>query len=199
VENGAFDKDENLRIYNKSFSVVPKRIIIPLKKYNLAHERVLDVGCAYGDYLRFFGEGSLGVDIVSKSITFARSIGLNAKLCNIEGDNFDLPENYFDAAWVSNILEHVESPRKCLQNIRFTLKKDGLIFVKIPLIPSQLFAFVYKVLTRNSRLGYTASDHTYAFSLKTADIQNPFMGKVIFFKGNDNPFGNYTKRLIVNP
>lgn len=151
-------------------NAIPNRVILPLKIYHLNQKKVLDVGCGYGDYLKFFGEGSMGIDLRQEMVDATLVRGLKAIRGDIEKDDSVLPGNYFDAAWLSNVLEHVSSPHKTLANTRRSLAEGGLIFVKIPLIPNSIFGFLYKKLTRKKKLGYKAATHLYAFNRKTAEF-----------------------------
>ena len=150
---------------------IPNRVILPLKKYHLDKIKVLDVGCGFGEYLQFFGEGSMGIDIKADRVQKASGMGFHIVEGNIEDiDNVDLPRNYFDAAWLSNILEHVNSPHETLTNVLSLLKENGIAFIKIPLIPNTIFGKVYKVLSGKKKLGFLASSHKYAFTRKTAEF-----------------------------
>ena len=149
---------------------IPNRVILPLKKYHLDKIKVLDVGCGFGEYLQFFGEGSMGIDIREKQVEETVKRGLKAVLGDIEQDSTILPKDFFDAAWLSNVLEHVNSPHKTLAHTALTLKEGGLVFVKIPLIPNNIFGFLYKKATKKKNLGYKAATHLYAFNRKTAEF-----------------------------
>jgi len=149
---------------------IPNRVILPLKKYQLGKLKVLDVGCGYGDYLKFFGKESMGIDIRKEQVEETVKRGLKAVLGDIENDSGILPQNFFDAAWLSNVLEHVNSPHKTLSNTALILKEGGLVFIKIPLIPNDIFGFLYKKATRKKNLGYKAATHFYAFNRKTAEF-----------------------------
>jgi len=150
---------------------IPNRVILPLKKYHLDKIKVLDVGCGFGEYLHFFGEGSMGIDIKADRVQKASGTGLRIVEGDIEDiDHVDLPRNYFDAAWLSNVLEHVNSPHQTLRNVSLLLKENGLVFIKIPLIPNTFFGKIYKFLTKKKNLGYLAASHKYAFTRRTAEF-----------------------------
>lgn len=51
------------------------------------------------------------------------------------GDAFDILNKIkqkFDICMINNVLEHVIDPRKMLENLRFLLKKEGIISITIP-------------------------------------------------------------------
>ena len=164
LEKGNYGQEENLRIYNKFFSRMPLNLVIPLEKYGLQKKRVLDVGCTYGNYLIYFGEGSQGVDVNNKMIDFGRAIGLDIISSDVDKE-INVKDNYFDAIWCSNLVEHVESPHQFLRKLYSKLKFDGLLFIKAPLIPNQLFSMVYRIFI--GKPGYRASEHLYAYTKKT--------------------------------
>jgi len=132
--------------------------------------KVLDVGCGFGDYLQFFGPGSMGIDIRTDRVTEAIRRGFHAIEGDIEGSEHILPQNYFDAAWMAGVLEHVQSPHKTLLSAKSTLKEGGLLFLSVPLIPNTFFGLTYKILTRRKRFGYEAATHLYAFNRKSAEF-----------------------------
>lgn len=150
---------------------IPNRVKIPLQEYHLYKLKVLDVGCGSGAYLKFFGEGSMGIEIMPDRVERARKAGFRVVEGNIEDiAGIDLPRNYFDAIWLSNILEHVVSPHQTLVNVSILLKEGGIVFVKIPLIPNILFGEIYKILAGKKKLGYKASTHLYAFNRRAAEF-----------------------------
>jgi 2-polyprenyl-3-methyl-5-hydroxy-6-metoxy-1,4-benzoquinol methylase len=129
---------------------------------------VLDVGCGRGEHLAYFGPGSLGLDAVVANVEAARARGLEAQLANVEDD---LPEldRRFDAAYCSNIIEHLVAPHLLLLRLHQALKPDGLIFIMVPTIPPArpLDWLIKRVIGHN---GYLAAEHVYAFTPRTAEF-----------------------------
>lgn len=167
LSQAPFSGEENLRIYNKFFSKIPSSFVIPYEKYRLWGKKVLDVGCSYGFYLIHFGAGSVGVEISEKMVNFARAIGLTVVNCDIE-NSIEVEDKAFEAAWCSNVLEHMVSPHKLLKEIHRKLKPNGLTFLKIPLIPNRVFQGALNMAGRKA--GYKASEHLYAFTKDTGEF-----------------------------
>lgn len=101
-------------------------------------ERVLDVGCGGGGFAKSIKVHRPdlkvhGVDISKQAIGVAKkdSRGVVFQV----GDVCDLPysNNSFEAVVFGELLEHIESPRKALQEMARVLKPEGLLHAVIPL------------------------------------------------------------------
>lgn len=129
---------------------------------------VLDVGCGRGEHLAYFGPGSLGLDAVEANVETVRARGLNAQLANVENA---LPEldRQFDAAYCSNIVEHLVAPHLLLLRLHQALTPNGLIFIMVPTIPPArpLDWLIKRAIGHN---GYRAAEHVYAFTPRTAEF-----------------------------
>lgn len=160
--------EETQKIWKKYFRFMPIRLALPLKKYNLNNKKVLDVGSAWGEYLIHFGFGSKGIEVLPESIKFSRSIGLNIAEYNFEDEWREIPE-FFDAVWCSNVLEHVVAPHLLLRHFHSALKPGGLIFIRVPTIPSNWFYLKLNKLFLGF-LGYEAVQHINAFTRMTIEF-----------------------------
>ena len=160
--------DEGAVLWEKYFRFLPLKLAMPLKKYDLDKKRVLDIGSAWGEFLIHFGPGSKGIEILPEAVKFSRSLGLDVDEYNFE-DEWREDNESFDAIWCSNVLEHVVSPHQLLRNFHKTLKENGLIFIRIPTIPSNwLYLKLNKLLL--GFLGYEAVQHINAFTRETAEF-----------------------------
>lgn len=160
--------EETEEIWNKYFQFMPLKLQMPMEKYGLFRKKVLDVGSAWGEFLIHFGPGSKGIEINNKEVRFSRDIGLDVEQYNIEDEWREAPES-FDAIWFSNVLEHVVAPHAVLRNFHKTLKREGLLFIRVPTIPSnRLFIFLNRMAL--GFLGYEAEQHINAFTRRTAEF-----------------------------
>lgn len=167
-KNSPFPHGETGKIWEKYFRFTPLKLQLPLRKYELNKKKVLDVGSAWGEFLIHFGSGSKGIEINDKEFNFSKTIGLNVEQYNIEDEWREMPE-FYDAIWFSNVLEHVVAPHAVLRNFHKTLKPKGLLFVRVPTIPSnQLFIFLNKLFL--GFLGYEAVQHVNAFTRRTLEF-----------------------------
>jgi SAM-dependent methyltransferase len=101
--------------------------------------RVLDIGCATGQYLDYIKSHShwevFGVELDKSAAEFARQeFGLNVHLGDVASAHF--PDGYFDVVTLWDVLEHLFDPFETLAEIRRILKLDGLLLVRVPITNS---------------------------------------------------------------
>lgn len=166
--HSSLSQEETQKIWEKYFRFMPLKLALPLVKYHLDSKKVLDIGSAWGEFLIHFGPGSKGVEVLPESINFSRAIGLDVSDYNFEDEWRENSES-FDIVWCSNVLEHVVAPHLLLKRFHDALKPDGLIFIRVPIIPSNwLYLKLNKILL--GFLGYEAAQHINAFTRKTAEF-----------------------------
>jgi len=94
--------------------------------------RLLDVGCAGGDFLEVARDGGWdvrGVELQAASAQLARSKGITVYSPTVE----QVPSHEcFDAVTVLDVLEHVREPRAFLDGVCRHLKPGGLLYVDTP-------------------------------------------------------------------
>lgn len=132
-----------------------------LNAYGLSRRAVLDIGCTYGEFLKHFGPGSVGLTVIKEEVDIGRSRGLNIQLANIENPNFSLEEK-FNVIFANNIFEHMQSPHNFLIRIKRFLKPGGIIVLGVPCIP--YFSFLMRL---NKFRGALASPHINFFTRTT--------------------------------
>jgi SAM-dependent methyltransferase len=159
-----FPPERTERLLRDSF-VHARAVRFVCESHGASGKAVLDVGCAYGQHLIHFGPGSVGLDAVSECVEFCRAIGLEAIESNAE-DRLPVFERAFDAAFCSNILEHLVAPHLFLLRMREVLAPGGQLFVHVPTMPP---APVIDWLVRRTigHNGYKASEHINAFTPRT--------------------------------
>lgn len=94
----------------------------------------LDVGTNMGFFLRTAKDGQwniYGVEPSSSLSEIARKhFGLNVKTAFLENADFD--DSFFDIVTMTDVFEHVAEPKKLLDEVHRILKKDGILFIKVP-------------------------------------------------------------------
>ena len=156
--------DETETIVRKRFQELPKRLVHATRHWPLERMRVLDVGCSYGHCLVHFGPGSVGLDNNPEHVDFCRSLGLDARLGDVETGLDSLEDGSFDAVWVSDILEHLDAPRLLLRRLAPKLAPDGRLIVFMSVLPrSRLTRRLYR-----GRGFFDADVHHYQFTADTA-------------------------------
>ena len=164
-----------------------------LKKYGVISdenrkERVLEIGCAFGFFLKrlqpYFAE-LYGVDISGFALQQAKKILPKAKL-EVGDINKELnyPSNYFDCIVALDVLEHTKSVKRSLENILPALKNDGHLLISLPVKDSwagKLFGLWDKDESHISILSLKDLENILQ-SLNLQIIQKRFFWNVIFFQ-----------------
>jgi 2-polyprenyl-3-methyl-5-hydroxy-6-metoxy-1,4-benzoquinol methylase len=124
---------------------------------------VLDIGCATGALLaklRERGWRVRGVEISAPQAEYARrERKLEISTEPLEENRF--PEESFDAALASHVIEHLNRPDLLVREARRILKKDGRLFVTTP----NIAGFQARLFREKWRSAIF--DHLYLFSVKT--------------------------------
>jgi SAM-dependent methyltransferase len=124
--------------------------------------RILDVGCAYGYFLKFWeGKGVelYGTDISQYAISQAQEI-VDAEL--LVGDiqhKMPFDDDFFDIITMFDVIQMTESPRRALQEVLRLLKPDGLFFVTAPNVNS-----LFRLLRGDKWRGFRDRNHLYLFT-----------------------------------
>lgn len=97
-------------------------------------DRILEVGCGAGHILEKISKGNLyGIDLSRRLISIAgRRLGKRAELNRCNAEAIESPDNFFDKVICADIIEHVQNPRRVLEEVRRVNKKDGLVIISIP-------------------------------------------------------------------
>jgi SAM-dependent methyltransferase len=163
-ERSSLPPERTEKIIDKRFRALPRRLVHALGHWPLETSRVLDVGCNYGHCLVHFAPGSVGLDNVPEHVEFCRSLGLDARLGDVESGLAELEDGSFDAVWVSDILEHLDAPRLLLRRLAPKLKPDGRLIVFMTVLPR----FSLARLPFRGRGFFDADVHHYQFTVETA-------------------------------
>ncbi|MEK6715226.1 MAG: methyltransferase domain-containing protein [Candidatus Omnitrophota bacterium] len=104
----------------------------------------LDVGTNMGFFLRNakkMGYWDIyGVEPSPSLSEMARKyFGLNVKTAFLENAGFE--NDFFDVVTMTDVFEHITDPRKILKEIHRILRKDGILFIKVPNGLFNLFKF----------------------------------------------------------
>jgi methionine biosynthesis protein MetW len=92
--------------------------------------RVIDLGCGDGSLLRYLhrakGISGWGVDISSRAVATARSLGTKSEVADITDPSFRLPSD-FDSVVISEVLEHIADPERLLVNLHASGANDLIV------------------------------------------------------------------------
>jgi SAM-dependent methyltransferase len=99
-------------------------------------ERVLDLGCGAGRFVRALGEAgaeAVGVEIAEAALTRARrnAPGADLRLLEPSGE-LPLEHRSVDVVWCSEVLEHVADVAGLLVEVRRVLRPGGRLLATVP-------------------------------------------------------------------
>ncbi len=101
--------------------------------YRGAGKRLLEVGCGTGADLawaRQLGWEVHGLELSESAVAIARQQGLDVQCFTFETAN--LAADSFDCIIMSQVLEHLYSPRSALQRCHQLLRRNGLLLIAVP-------------------------------------------------------------------
>lgn len=146
--------------------------ILPLVK----GKRVLEMGCVgMGDDDSIGGENFIhdkivkeseycvGLDINEKGLKELSNMGYNVQLQNIE-ERFNLGEK-FDVVFLEEVIEHINNPGICLENVIRHLKVGGTLIFTTP--NAHALTFFAQRLLRDEISGVATEEHTHWHDINT--------------------------------
>jgi|TARA_B100001971_G_C18141728_1_gene510738 ubiquinone/menaquinone biosynthesis C-methylase UbiE len=98
-------------------------------------DRLLDVGCSYGYFTKFYlskCKKVYGIDPDNKMIEVGKSRCPQVEFKVARAEDLPFEEDYFDAVVLNDVFEHVDSERKSLDEIKRVLKKEGIVILTVP-------------------------------------------------------------------
>lgn len=166
-----------------------------------AQVRLLDIGCAFGDFLAYannLGWDVSGADISPHLVAEARKRGFTVH----EGDLAEIglsPESY-DVVTMWDVIEHLNDPQGFLKTIRPLLKPNGLLFFHTGNARFQIFkARILSRLLPNRGPFLIPYQHLYHFdptSARAMLVATGFEPIAVFSCGTLN-YPNRWKRLAL--
>lgn len=111
--------------------------LIELMDYDLDRDlNVLEIGCACGGTLLkikdlYKNSNLYGIELNEHSAKIASLIA-DVSASNIEEEELEYPESFFDVIIFADVLEHLIDPWKVLRNIKKYLKPTGKLLISLP-------------------------------------------------------------------
>ncbi len=142
------------RIYNRVWPEHWDKADRPQMSYSIVKQyisgktsRVLDVACGYGagtkEILDAGAYEVVGADVSSKIVTYCNNKFEDEKklsFVKLDGEQFDFSENPYDIIVSIHTMEHIRNEQLFLNNIKKSLKKNGIVILEVPLLMKYPFA-----------------------------------------------------------
>jgi len=127
-------KNDSKEIIDKKIEPIEKLLLKDIGYPEKNNNRLLEIGCASGLYLKAaqrLGWDVYGVEVSEFASKFAReNLSLNVKTGKFEESDF--PDEPFDFIVMIMLLEHLEDPKQVLTKINRLLKPGGKVFINTP-------------------------------------------------------------------
>jgi ubiquinone/menaquinone biosynthesis C-methylase UbiE len=125
-----------------------------LKEYLKDNIKILDIGCATGNFLskiqKINSEIELyGVDFSPKMIVLAKNKFKNIKFYNLRAEEIDFPSDYFDIITIIETFHHLQNQNLVLEKIHKILKPEGILLICEPDINNKLINLFINFLKKS--------------------------------------------------
>jgi methionine biosynthesis protein MetW len=116
-----------------------KKVLEIFSKYEF--ERILDVGCGDGNFSMLIGKACrakevYGIEISEKGVEMARKNGVKCYQLDVDEEDFPFEDNFFDAVFAGEIIEHLYDTDHFLNEAYRVLKADGILVLTTPNLAS---------------------------------------------------------------
>jgi len=160
------------------------------------NSRVLDVGCAFGYFLKLCTDYRLetyGLDISEYAIEKAKAITKAKLYLHDVNEGLQIfQDEFFDLVTMFDIIEHVKSPCDLLMEVHRVLKRGAKIVITTPNVNA-----IAKLLKRKQWVGFSDPTHLYLFtsdSLKFLVEKNGFI--VMRLETIFHPFPEFLQKIL---
>ncbi|KKS94723.1 MAG: Methyltransferase type 12 [Candidatus Collierbacteria bacterium GW2011_GWB1_44_6] len=132
-------------------------------------QKVLDIGCATGNFLKkcdAYGMKTYGVDISSAWLKKAKTnTKARLKVFDLNSSTTPFPTVKFDLITAFDVIEHLDSPSKFVEKCYSMLKKGGKLIITTPNLNS-----FGRYVEKNKWHGYSDKTHKYLFTIPNLEF-----------------------------
>lgn len=158
IKGGYYNYFEESRVNKLTFEYRLHKIA---QKKNPQESKLLDFGCATGDFLEvcrnLSWEDSVGIDISEYAIKQGKNKGL--KVYVQDKASASLQKNYYDVITLQDVVEHFKNPQEEINHIYQMLKNDGVLFMTTPNVGS-----ISEKILGSFWYHYKQSEHLFYFN-----------------------------------
>ena len=133
-----------MRDYVDEHDYVPKqdyvrvyRVLKIFKSFDQEVRRLLDLGCYSGDFALRIKRACnasevFGIDNHEERLGLARQKGLKTFKLNIDKEPYPFQDDYFDAIFAGEVLEHLDDPDHFFEETFRVLRRKGILVITTP-------------------------------------------------------------------
>jgi hypothetical protein len=154
VIRAASFSEEVINFRRKQF----KKIIT---KYDLRHNKFIELGSGCGDYLAVLqeiGVDCYGLEYSKESVSHCLKNGLKVFRGFVENSKYKIDKSPYNFFYILNFLEHLPDPNSMMSGIYYNLTDDGLGLVEVP---------NFNMILRNNLFSEFIPDHLLYFTKET--------------------------------
>src|SRR3989344_2125301 len=164
-------------------------------RYKIENKNILEVGVGTGEVFRLLcnkSDNAYGFDVSENMVKIAKNKSKKTRLYVGDAENIANKEDSFEFAVCMDVLEHLENPKKCLNEIKRVLKKEGIAFVVNPNPlwgPVQYLAELFGLKVKEGKHHFVNVDKIIPDKIKKV-----YQGHLVFL-----PFGglNYLEKIPI--
>lgn len=177
--------------------VYKERAMEFLKKNLPKQAKILDAGCAFGDLLLLLDRDNymtFGIDISQYAINKAKKVTKAQLILGDLNKKLSYKDNFFDAVFALDVIEHLDSPYTFLLEMHRVLKIGGILFIQTPNINS-----IFEVFAKEKWFAYTDETHLYLFNRKSLRFILQKSGfSVLYNQTISAPFPFWLRSIVKN-
>lgn len=138
-DNSWFDPEHEVASFRKT--QILEELFEALKKIGITGGKLLDVGSFAGKLLYFSKQQGFepeGIEINPKLAKFCQD-RLGFKVYSGEFQSATLPSDHYEVITIIDVLEHLVGPKEVFRTMQRALAPGGVIYIKVPNYPMQIF------------------------------------------------------------
>jgi len=159
----------------------------------LAGHRLLDIGCGSVPW-KWPGNEVTGLEADERIVAQLKAESPPAMVVKGMADEMPFADGYFDAVLMLDVIEHLNSPNKTMEEVRRVLKKGGLFLVFTPNFASLLWQLFEKVFYPFCCAYHDELYTEHVFNNKPQQLKTFLSG---FFKVEQLTVCSYTTAVFV--
>lgn len=164
-----YDRGIKYNLFQKYWHL--RRFVEVLKVVRPVNGPVLDIGCHSGTFtskiLTKIGSREIyGIDVSGQAISLAQKRITYGNFRVADAEVLPFKNNFFEAIFCLEVLEHVDNPLAVLKEIRRVLKKGGYVVLLVP-SDNKLFKIIWLLWT----LYYPHWRHAHVQSFKKTSLE----------------------------